>query len=246
MRRGEFTYAEDRRQISCGPGDVLVHDSSRPFALRATSEHGPVSAVGIEIPKAMVALPRDRVDRVSGLRADGRAGMGALLAGVLTQLATEPGSYRPADTPRLAVVATELVTALFAHALDADAATPPPESHRTVLTLRIKAFIREHLGDPGLTRDTIAAAHHISTSYLHRLFQDDSNGAGPGVTAWIRHQRLEAARRDLADPAWNDVPIHRIAARWGFTRHADFTRAFRGAYRMPPREHRRIAQGTSR
>jgi AraC-like DNA-binding protein len=32
------------------------------------------------------------------------------------------------------------------------------------------AFIWENLGDPNLTPGAIAAAHHISLRYLHKLF----------------------------------------------------------------------------
>lgn len=235
LQNGGMVYAADRREIAYGPGDILVHDSSRPFGLRADSVDGPVVCVGVEVPKTMVSLSRDRADQVIGRRIPGQDGMGALLTGFLSRIITDTGRYRPADAPRLAVVATDLVSALFSHVLDDG---QPPESHRRLLTLRIKAFIRGRLGDPGLTRDEIAAAHHISTSYLHRLFQDD----GAGVMTWIRQQRIEHARRELADPAWNDVPIHRIAARWGFTHHADFTRAFRNTHRIPPSEYRRLAQ----
>nr|WP_243274742.1 helix-turn-helix domain-containing protein [Streptomyces albus] len=61
------------------------------------------------------------------------------------------------------------------------------------------------------------------------------------VAAWIRRQRLEHCRRDLADPRLRDRPIHAIAARWGFPRPGDFTRAFRAAYGIPPRDYRRMA-----
>ncbi|WP_356948507.1 helix-turn-helix transcriptional regulator [Streptomyces sp. P9-2B-2] len=85
----------------------------------------------------------------------------------------------------------------------------------------------------------VAAVHHISLSSLHRLFQ----GEDLPVAAWIRHQRLERARRDLTDPALRHETIHEIAARWGFSRAADFTRAFRTHYGMPPRDCRHRAFG---
>jgi AraC-like DNA-binding protein len=82
----------------------------------------------------------------------------------------------------------------------------------------------------------IAAAHHISLSYLHRIFQQRSQGET--VAAWIRNRRLEGARRDLADPSLHGTPIHAIAARWGFPRASDFTRAFRAIHGQSPREFR--------
>ena len=70
--------------------------------------------------------------------------------------------------------------------------------------------------------------------YLHRLFQHD----GITVAAWIREQRLERARRDLADPALRAVPVHQIAARWGFSHAAVFSRAFRAGYGVAPNDYR--------
>jgi AraC-like DNA-binding protein len=81
----------------------------------------------------------------------------------------------------------------------------------------------------------IAAAHHISLSYLHRVFQQQAQGET--VAAWIRARRLEGARGDLADPSLRGTPIHAIAARWGL-RPDDFARAFRAADGVSPRDFR--------
>lgn len=119
--------------------------------------------------------------------------------------------------------------------LEVEAALPPETRHRA-LTERIRAFIRQNLHDPELTPPVIAAVHHISLSYLHRLFQEEVRGET--VAAWIRSQRLEGARHDLADPALHATPIHAIATRWGLPRSSGFTRVFRTAYGLSPREYR--------
>ncbi|WP_199838261.1 helix-turn-helix domain-containing protein [Streptomyces sp. IMTB 1903] len=54
-------------------------------------------------------------------------------------------------------------------------------------------------------------------------------------------QRLEHCRADLADPLQRTLPIRAVAARYGFASAADFARAFRAAYGMPPSEYRRAA-----
>ncbi|MFJ8091961.1 helix-turn-helix domain-containing protein [Streptomyces griseofuscus] len=48
-------------------------------------------------------------------------------------------------------------------------------------------------------------------------------------------------RRDLADPALRDMPVHRIADRWGFKGHPTFTRAFRAAFGTTPQDYRNSA-----
>ncbi|WP_243741203.1 helix-turn-helix domain-containing protein [Streptomyces sp. 8K308] len=60
-------------------------------------------------------------------------------------------------------------------------------------------------------------------------------GHGTTLAAWIRHQRLERIRHDLADPTQRALPIHLIAARWGYTDPALFSRA---TYGTTPRDYR--------
>ena len=220
-----------------GPRDLHLADSSRPYDLRPRDEDGrePVRGVAVDFPKALLPLPPGRVRELLGRGLPARDGIGALLADFLTGLERQADTLGPADAPRLGTVVLDLVTALFAQLLEAGAALEP-ESRARVTAEQVRAFIRRNLHDPELGPRTIAAAHYISLSYLHRVFQQHTRGET--VAAWIRAQRLESARRDLADPAQGAVPIHTIAARWGMPRASDFTRAFRTAYGVSPREYR--------
>ncbi|MEU6269535.1 hypothetical protein [Saccharopolyspora shandongensis] len=49
LQDGEMVYALGRQETAYGPGDIVVHDSSRPAGIRAAH----VTCVGVEIPKAM-------------------------------------------------------------------------------------------------------------------------------------------------------------------------------------------------
>jgi AraC-like DNA-binding protein len=109
------------------------------------------------------------------------------------------------------------------------------ESRERTLLLRIHAFIEQNLGETDLSPGIVAAAHHVSVRYLHRLFEAQDTT----VAAWIRQRRLERCRRDLADPAFVAVPVSAVAARWGLPDSAHFSRLFRRAYGLPPAEYRR-------
>ncbi|MGH3241637.1 MAG: helix-turn-helix domain-containing protein, partial [Spirillospora sp.] len=63
------------------------------------------------------------------------------------------------------------------------------------------------------------------------------------VAGWARTQRLERARRDLTDPSQRATPVQAVAARWGFAHASDFSRAFRRAYGMSPRDYREVMRG---
>jgi AraC-like DNA-binding protein len=236
--RGRHGIAQAGRTTVCGVRDLVVFSSSKPFETQVVAGEGTAASVMAQIPRALLPLPRDMADHVLAVRLSGHEGIGALLAHFLTHLVGNTGSYRPTDGPRLGTVLLDLFTAMLAHHLEADTSIPPESRQRTLL-LRIQAFIQQHLGDPQLSPGTIAAAHHISIRYLHRLFQDH----GHTVSAWIRRQRLERCRRDLSDPALHQTPIHKLATRWGFTQPAAFSRTFHAAYGLPPREYRHHALG---
>ncbi len=217
----------------CAAGELYPCDTSRPLELGFCPPDGPYHLLGVEVPRTMLSVPPGAVDGLVGVPIPARDGVGLLLTTLLTRLTGDHGSYRPADGPRLGSVLLDLVSAVVAHALDGESLAPH-ETGRQAMSNRIHAFIQEHLQDPCLSPQTVADAHHISTRYLHRLFQTHDTT----VARWIRRQRLERARRDLTDPSLLSIPIHRIAARWGFPHAADFTRAFRTAYGLTPTDYR--------
>ena len=99
----------------------------------------------------------------------------------------------------------------------------------------MRRFAQQRLGDPELGPEQIAAAHFVSTRYVHKLFA----ATGSGVSAWIREQRMERARDDLRQSG--DASIGSIASRWGYCDPASFSRAFRQTYGCSPRDMRRQA-----
>ncbi|MFI9046357.1 helix-turn-helix domain-containing protein [Streptomyces sp. NPDC053427] len=224
------------QKIVQGPYEIQVFDSSQAFEINSANGRDLFSGIGVEVPKALLHLPRTKLDGLFTQRISGRVGIGALLMQFLTQLTSDTSPYQPSDGPRLGTALIDLLSALCAHALETDRAIPPESRNRTLL-LRIRSYVQRNLHDPRLTPGAIAAVHGISTSYLHCLFRTEQET----VAAWIRHQRLERARRDLTDPAICTVAIHAIAARWGFTRAGDFSRAFRAAYGMTPKDYRHQA-----
>jgi AraC-like DNA-binding protein len=115
--------------------------------------------------------------------------------------------------------------------------SPAPPDQRALLD-RVQRFINDRLGDPGLTAELVAATHHVSLRSLQRLFQ----AHGTTVAGWIRDQRLDRCRRDLHDPGLAARAVSRIAARWGFSDPAHFSRVFKHAYGVSPARFRRSAR----
>ena len=93
------------------------------------------------------------------------------------------------------------------------------------------------MSDCELDPESIARGCGISTRYLHELFRDTNQTLG----SWIRDQRLEACREALRDQA-NRQSVAEIAYRWGFGDQAQFSRAFKAQYGVPPKEFREQAR----
>ncbi|MCX4516249.1 helix-turn-helix domain-containing protein [Streptomyces anulatus] len=215
--------------------DVYFLDTSRPSDVRTDDE--PIVGVGVDIPRSLLPLPMNTsLDDVLGRGLSGRHGFGALLTQFVTHLVDQADAYGPADAARLHRVLLDLAAGLLSGGLGQETALSP-ETRTRNLVLTIRSFIGSNLHDPRLTPGAVAAAHHISARHLHRLFHQE----GTTVAALIRNLRLERACRDLVDPRLADTPVHTIAARCGFGAPAHFSRVFRAAQGMSPRDFRDAA-----
>ncbi|MFE2413898.1 helix-turn-helix domain-containing protein [Kitasatospora sp. NPDC059408] len=235
LRRGE-----DQRDRS-GPGELWLVDNTTPYDVRVFGtgpEDARAAGVGIDIPQSLLPVPGCLLRDLLGRRLPANEGSGALLAEFLLGLDRQAPTLQPAELSRLGTVVVDLVAAWIARELDA-VPTLPQETQWRALMESVRGFIRHNLHDPDLSPATVAAAHHISLSHLHHVFTRQSGGET--VAASIRRQRLQRAHRDLADPALRSAPIHLIAAACGMPRASEFSRAFKAAYGIPPREHRHQA-----
>jgi AraC-like DNA-binding protein len=232
---GQQSIEQARSYAALGPEDLLLYDSSRPFTATAGPDPAGVRVLLLQFPRCLLPLPDRVVAPLCGHALPGRAGVGRLLGQMLTGLTDAHADLTHPDAARLGATAVDLTAALLAHHTDRPAQLPA-ESRQHELFVRISDFIAGHLHEPGLTPGALAAAHFISTRYLHRVFQ--VHGSTVGDT--IRQQRLARCRRDLTDPAQRAVPVGAIGARWGYPRPSDFTRAFRAATGMAPSEYRAL------
>ena len=92
-----------------------------------------------------------------------------------------------------------------------------------VLLEMMRTHVREHLADPELRVEELARRHHVSVRHAYSLFERIETTPG----AYLRKQRLLAARMMLSDPRYDHLAISSIAAAVGFRDLSTFERAFR-------------------
>lgn len=227
---------QDRKAGVLGPGDMVLLHSSRTFHSEADPRQpDQVGAVVMLGPEAL-PIAAHRLGQLIAEPFSATDSVVALVSRCLYTLGT--GRFEADDIGRLSTVATDLIALMLARRLELEEDLPGP-TRAGALQARVRAYIAGRLGDPGLSPETIAAAHHVSVRTLHRTFQPSDTT----VAGWVRSQRLERCRRDLADPAGTGRSVRSIALRWGFTDVAHFTRVFRSCYGCSPAAYRRQHTG---
>jgi AraC-like DNA-binding protein len=234
---GQALISQDGRQALLQPGDFGFYDTRQPYEVAiGTEANRPLRVMTFMFSPSLLPLRHSGLAGLTATRIPASAGIGQLTSQFLRQLARNVDHYTDAEAARLSSAALEVLATRLSAELDAGG-PGTPEDRRHALLTTVQGFISQHLGDPQLSPAAVAAAHHMSLRALHQLFHD----AGLTVAGYIRARRLAACRRDLADPSLDSRPVAAIAARWGFSSAADFSRAFRSAHGVPPAQYRRSA-----
>jgi AraC-like DNA-binding protein len=224
--RGRATVHQDDLEIVLDPGQFAVYDMARPYALRL---EGTWTCAVMAVRRDLIEIPVSSLNSAMKRAHPSRQGPGLLLSQFITATVSQLDDVAAGAAGMLG----EAGACLLAGSLtgDGDAAV---QGGTQVLRDRVMAYIRARLDDPQLSRTTIAAAHRISPRTLDRLFA----GQEWSVSGFIRHERLEAVRRDLENPALLHHSVAGLAARWCFFDAAHFSRIFREAYGYPPSQAR--------
>jgi AraC-like DNA-binding protein len=229
---GKLVIGPEGRQTVVEPGDLTFTGCTRPSRVVVTGE---LRVIGVLVPLETIAAPRQVLASLTATTIDGTTGSGVLLASFLTNLAAGLDDVRPQEETGLSAAAGDLIAAALAHGAETSTETGAgADAVRRALLRRIRFFVETEISDPALGPASIASAHHISVRQLHRLFE----GEGTTISEMVRHRRLAGCRRELVDPDLAHLSIGAIAARWGILDSAKFSRLFRAAHGLSPREYR--------
>ncbi|MFJ9447832.1 helix-turn-helix domain-containing protein [Kitasatospora sp. NPDC101235] len=226
QERGTALKDQDGRETLIRPGEFSITDTSRVFRKKIEEEFVFTS---FHFPRAELDVQEKDLRALTATAFSGAEGSAALLTTYLSRMAHEAAELDEAVGRRAAATALDLL-ALF---VDDRAGRGRPQGSRTAASFeRVKEYILRNLRDPDLSPSTIAEANFMSVRFLHKLFHLE----GATVGGWIRTQRLERCSRDLLRPVAGELGVAGIARRWGFANSSHFTRAFRAAYGMTPRD----------
>jgi AraC-like DNA-binding protein len=229
--RSLISYDDADPDVRAGTGGLICVDLTKPYDY---AWRGLGSAFCISVPADQVGLPAHVVRTASRqLRTSPLYG---LFQRHLLGLAHRTDAVT-ADPTATAVgsASVDLLRALLASA--AHDARFARSTIAATLLVQVRAYVQQHLRDADLTPATVAQAHNISERHLFRICA----AADFSLEQWIIGRRLVGAHDELARASNVMVPISSIARRWGFRDPAHFTRRFKAAYGLTPRDWRRIA-----
>jgi AraC-like DNA-binding protein len=226
---GRFAQFGEERLV--GHADLMLSDLTAPYSFDWTGDGG---SRAFQIPYDLLGLPEDVVRAAAPRLA--ASPLHDLVRQHLRRLAASAGELAgSAAAPSVGTATVELVRALIVSAAE-DGGRRAATRHETLLT-RVRAWAAQHLSDPELTPGAIARVHNVSVRLLYTAFAE----AGLSLEQWILTQRLEAARARLATSVDRHPSIAATARAVGFRDASHFSRRFRAAYGVTPREWQRLS-----
>ncbi|GAA1199904.1 helix-turn-helix domain-containing protein [Pseudonocardia alaniniphila] len=230
--RGHVRQHDRVAELAAGSG-ILIEGRSR-YERVSSAE---VLSVNLRFPRELLPLPTAEITDCCARSIDPAAPAMQMVYGYLDRLfemADDLTALQRLDAGRAAV--DLLVMALR----DVTPSVPGGTGSEEVLLDMMRTHVREHLADPQLRVEELARRHHVSVRHMYSLFAQI--GTTPG--AYLREQRLLAARLMLSDPRYARLAMPGIAAAVGFLDITTFGRAFRRQYGTTPTGWRREHLGS--
>jgi AraC-like DNA-binding protein len=225
VHKGSITVSQRGEHHRSNAARGAIFSATEQYELHG---HGEVRSLYLELPREAFAqrFPHDQVPMSASI--DTTQGLGRIATDFCAALATEGTRL---DDGLRAGLGSQLMD-MLAFTLQAGAGDVP-EAERWARSARLRLvqrWIEEHIADPELSLEQIAAANGISLRYLHSLFE----ACEMSVSEWIWDRRLQLAYDGIAKGEGRTITS--IALDHGFNSPTHFTTRFRRKYGIAPRE----------
>lgn len=222
---GECHIAQHGRSARLGPGDLCLYESVSPYRLEVAAR---TTAIVVTADRACIEAKLGDLRNFLAAPLSSTSSIGELATNYWRDVINGLPSLDPVSAQRLVAAGFDIVVA----GLGATYGSAQLGSQVSLTLRRAKAFIAENHYRPTLDGKAVAKAVGLSHRRLQELFQQE----GMTLSDQIRHARLDAARRQLADPAFVHTSIARIAENAGFLDATHFSRVFRRRFGQSPKD----------
>jgi AraC-like DNA-binding protein len=201
---------------------------------RNLATHSPRSAnVSLVVPRSLLAPLIKDSDSLHGTVLTTSTPFGGVIADYIRSLHARIDDMTFDEANALAASTVSLLaTCLAPSAAQRRKGAPALAS---ALLFEIKQHIEANLSSPDLTVERLSRHFAISRASLYRLFEPFG-----GIAKYIRKRRLHRSFVEITSPSKSRKRIGEIAYGLGFTNESDFSRAFRAAYGVTPKDAREL------
>lgn len=235
LREGRTVMEQPGRSAAMLPGDMVLCDASRDYLLHLPGRfsHDVLMLPGTALRRALPGAWRH-----AGQLLPANTAATHLLRDCMVSLRHHADRLPAEGVNATAAAALELLCAALRGM--GGVANPQLRSDRLrgYHQRRLQAYVMAHLHESTLGVAQIAGALRMSTRQVHKLCEDQPLT----LSAWIRKERLDAARRQLEGRGAASLGIAELAWSLGFQSPAHFSRLFRAAFACSPREYRERAR----
>ncbi|WP_027351118.1 helix-turn-helix domain-containing protein [Halotalea alkalilenta] len=226
VRCGRTGVVQMGREAALGRGEFALYDTRVPYELHLNGEF---QQLVVQFPRQHLQRRLGRFDDLTAISFGGGHPLSALIESFLIGLFQLPETLPDQQQRHLIEQAMDLLATVIA-----DGSGQPAQAAGALL-FQIKMLIDDHLSEPDLSVGAVARRFNITPRYLSMLFQKEGQTFGRYLLA----SRLRKCAGALRDRRARHGSISDVAYRWGFSDPAYFSREFKKAFGMTPRDYRR-------
>lgn len=231
--RARIEFRQGQQSHFAEPGAFALLSTSRPFtgSVSSLTPGETFSALHVRVSGAVLRQRIPHVDECCGRPMQLRAGAGVILQRMCNLAIDQGRGLSPSEGYRFAGMLMDAVTNAAIEAPEV-LALPSLSSSWTFVRIarQAKAYIENHLSDPGLDTEAVAAHCRVSKRYLQAVFAD----SGETVGSTIREMRLQRCHEALRSHALRNQSVTQIAMHWGFADMPNFCRIYKARFDTPP------------
>jgi AraC family transcriptional activator of tynA and feaB len=223
------------RETTIGPGEFCIVETKSPYVF-TYSERSRQLVLNVERSELHQRL--GSVSALTALTVEADAGIGGLAAGYMRMLTEHAAALSPTTGHHVANQVLDLVAMALARRAELGHVRLGSASALTLI--RLRAAIEQALPYRELKCQDVAERAGISVRYANALLAKE----GTSLERLLQKRRLENCHKALAEASGRS--ISEIAFAWGFSDVSHFSKTFKNAYGVSPRDFRReVAQSRS-
>jgi AraC-like DNA-binding protein len=223
---GKLEVQQMGRTAQSGPGTIAMTCSTDPDTFSELDDENDILVA--MLPRHFVESRLIRPAYFCARTVSG-GGLSGLALASAASLHENAGNMTAPVFDKAIQMVGELILAAVSNLADVQSSL---SSVRAGNLLRAKRIIRSRCSDPDLTVEDVANECGISLRYLQDLFTDD----GRSCREYIKHERLYLGRRLLQQNSSATTAVLDISRAAGFSNFSHFSKEFRKAFSVTPRE----------